>query len=566
MMTSLSLLQFAFWLLLLPTLFNVGNCRSVNRPTAKSSQASPWPMPASMAVSQSESQTMNMLHFRFKAIGHSCDILEAAFVRYHRIIFGSGRPGEQRVKSRSETNDALLFEWKPKLRRDVQQQQQSHDQLSELNVNVLHECEKWPSLDMDESYSLSIKTGSGLLTSNSVWGALRGLETFSQIIYQCSRSGMWKINNTEIVDKPRFAWRGVLLDTSRHFLPKETIMHNLEAMAYNKLNVFHWHIVDDQSFPYQSRDFPALSNQGAFNPYTHVYTQTDIKEILEFARLRGIRVVPEFDSPGHSESWGPGQPDLLTPCFTKGTFNGQYGPINPILDSTYAFLKAFVKELTEVFPDKYIHLGGDEVSFSCWQSNPNISAFMASHGFGSDYTKLESYYIQLLLQIVSSFNTEYIVWQEVFDNGVKVRPDTVIEVWKGGEMKELSAVTAAGLKAILASPWYLDYISYGADWSKYYTAEPLNFNGTEAQKALVMGGEACLWAEFVDATNVESVLWPRASAVAERLWSPESLKDPNAAAPRIEEHRCRLVSRGVYAKPPNGPSFCPYEAGSGRTI
>jgi hexosaminidase len=133
-------------------------------------------------------------------------------------------------------------------------------------------------------------------------------------------------------------------------------------------------------------------------------------------------------------------------------------------------------------------------------------------------------------------------------------------------MKELSAVTAAGLKAILASPWYLDYISYGADWSKYYTAEPLNFNGTEAQKALVMGGEACLWAEFVDATNVESVLWPRASAVAERLWSPESLKDPNAAAPRIEEHRCRLVSRGVYAKPPNGPSFCPYEAGSGRTI
>ncbi|XP_043920373.1 beta-hexosaminidase subunit beta [Protopterus annectens] len=385
-----------------------------------------------------------------------------------------------------------------------------------------------------------------------------GLETFSQLVYE-DIYGRYLINKSEITDFPRFTHRGILLDSSRHFLPVNVILANLEAMAINKLNVFHWHIVDNQAFPYQSSAFPDLSDQGAYHPFTHVYTTTDIKTILEYARLRGIRVVPEFDSPGHTLSWGKGQRDLLTPCYNGEKPTGSYGPVNPILNSTYDFMAILFKEISETFPDAFVHLGGDEVDFSCWHSNPDVTKFMEQQGFGKDYKKLESYYIKKILDIVSSTNKGYMIWQEVFDNEVKIKPDTVVEVWKSEHYQdELHNVTAAGYKTILASPWYLDYISYGQDWQKYYRAEPLDFNGTVAQKKLVIGGEACLWGEFVDATNLTPRLWPRASAVGERLWSSQSVTNVGDAYIRLVKHRCRMVSRGIPAEPPY-IGYCDHE-------
>uniref|UniRef100_A0A673ZS30 Beta-hexosaminidase subunit beta n=1 Tax=Salmo trutta TaxID=8032 RepID=A0A673ZS30_SALTR len=368
---------------------------------------------------------------------------------------------------------------------------------------------------------LSVDSPVAVLKAPKVWGALRG---------------------REIQDFPRFAHRGLLLDTSRHFLPIKVILANLEAMAWNKFNVFHWHIVDDHSFPYMSRTFPQLSQQGAYHPYTHVYTPSDVKMIIEFARLRGIRVVSEFDTPGHTQSWGKGQKDLLTPCYSGTSPSGSFGPVNPILNTTYDFMTMFFKEVSTVFPDAYIHLGGDEVDFSCWKSNPDIQKFMAQQGFGTDYSKLESFYIQRLLDIVTTTNKGYMIWQEVIDNGVKLKSNTVVHVWMGNKFEEeLQKVTGAGFTTILSAPWYLDYISYGQDWQRYYKVEPLSFNGTDAQKKLVVGGEACLWGEFVDATNLTPRLWPRASAVGERLWSDKDVKDTNDAYSRLIQHRCRMV-------------------------
>ncbi|XP_031664912.1 beta-hexosaminidase subunit beta isoform X1 [Oncorhynchus kisutch] len=544
--------------------------KDVEEPTLGDSQyGSLWPLPQKVQMStvafKLSGVSFQIVDAKESSSGASCSLLQNAYRRYDEYIF-------------------------PISRMQGQNKKKAFASVSELQVWITSadsECDNYPSVTSDESYELSVDSPVAVLKAPKVWGALRGLETFSQLVYE-DEYGAKSINRTEIQDFPRFTHRGLLLDSSRHFLPIKVILANLEAMAWNKFNVFHWHIVDDPSFPYMSRTFPQLSQQGAYHPYTHVYTPSDVKMIIEFARLRGIRVVSEFDTPGHTQSWGKGQKDLLTPCYSGASPSGSFGPVNPILNTTYDFMAMFFKEVSTVFPDAYIHLGGDEVDFSCWKSNPDIQKFMAQQGFGTDYSKLESFYIQRLLDIVTTTNKGYMIWQEVIDNGVKLKSNTVVHVWMGNKFEEeLQKVTEAGFTTILSAPWYLDYISYGQDWQKYYKVEPLSFNGTDAQKKLVVGGEACLWGEYVDATNLTPRLWyaadkpkckkknlrrylsspsilhctvcnvrcfppiprPRASAVGERLWSDKDVKDTNDAYSRLIQHRCRMVQRGIPAEP-----------------
>lgn len=496
------------------------------------SGAALWPQPQFLSVAPQGGCRLSTSRFRFgyensSAVGPGCAVLDQAFQRYWEIIFPPG--GTHAVNGPSEVPlcDVLL-------------------------VSVKEQgCDDYPSLDSSEKYKLAISDEQMVLTAISVWGALRGLETFSQLVWR-SDDGTRYVNKTDITDYPRFPHRGVLLDTSRHYLPLIAILQTLDVMAYNKFNVFHWHIVDDPSFPYESFAFPDLSLKGAYNPTTHVYTPTDVKLVIEYARLRGIRVMPEFDTPGHTLSWGPGAPGLLTPCYVGPKPSGSYGPVNPILNSTYQFMARFFAEVSAVFPDSNVHLGGDEVDFTCWKSNPEIQSFMQMMGFGKDFTKLESFYIQRLLDIVSSYGKEYVVWQEVLDNAVKLRPDTVIHVWKenaGQYRKEMAQVTKAGYRALLSAPWYLNHINYGQDWLPIYRVDPLDFEGTPEQKALVIGGEACMWGEYVDVTNLTPRLWPRAGAVAERLWSNETVRNVQDAYARLAEFRCTLLRRGIRAEP-----------------
>ncbi|XP_019741675.1 beta-hexosaminidase subunit beta isoform X2 [Hippocampus comes] len=503
-----------------------------------------WPLPQRVATFDVSfklaAASFQMLDGNGSSAGPSCSLLQDAYRRYDKYIFGGVKPERPRARDRRTDFPVLMG-------------------LQVLITDPEPECDQYPSVTSDESYELLVDRAFAILKAPKVWGALRGLETFSQLVYE-DDFGAKLVNWTQISDYPRFAHRGLLLDTSRHFLPVKVILANLETMAMNKFNVFHWHIVDDQSFPYMSRTFPDLSQKGAYHPYTHVYTPSDVKTIIEFARLRGIRVIPEFDTPGHTQSWGKGQAGLLTPCFAGSRPSGSFGPVNPILNSTYDFMRRLFREVAAVFPDDYVHLGGDEVDFTCWKSNPDIRTFMEQQGFGKNYSKLESLYIQRLLDIVSSTEKGSIIWQEVFDNGVKLERDTVVHVWMGGadSGEEMRNVTAAGFSAILSAPWYLDYISYAQDWLKYYKVEPLSFNGTAAQKKLVIGGEACLWGEYVDATNLTPRLWPRASAVAERLWSAQNVTDVDDAYDRLSSHRCRMLERGIPAEPLFS-SFCPRE-------
>ncbi|XP_069480723.1 beta-hexosaminidase subunit alpha [Ambystoma mexicanum] len=489
-----------------------------------------WPMPQSM-VSSPQYWPLSPASFRFvhgesSAVGPGCELLNQAFIRYYRLLFQGTR--EDNSQFQVDPGNALI-----------------------VSVTTPG-CDGFPDLDSKENYTLSVSKESCLLTAHTVWGALRGLETFSQLLWRAP-DGAFYMNKTEIVDFPRFPHRGVLLDTSRHYLPVKTILHTLEAMAYNKFNVFHWHIVDDPAFPFQSVMFPELSAKGAYNQETHVYTTTDVRMVIEYARMRGIRVISEFDTPGHTQSWGKGVAGLLTACYNGAKPTGKYGPVDPTLNSTYHFMAKFFKEISIVFPDNYMHLGGDEVDFCCWKSNPHVQSFMKEHHLGDDYAKLESFYIHRLLKIVARFGKASIVWQEVFDNKVHMKNDTLVHVWKGAGgknyLKELAAVTKAGYRALLSSPWYLNVIYYGQDWRDEYQVEPLEFEGTPEQKELFVGGEACMWGEYVDATNLAPRLWPRAGAVAERLWSNATVQCLDDAYDRLTEFRCLLLRRGVRAEP-----------------
>uniref|UniRef100_A0A3Q0R2A8 Beta-hexosaminidase n=1 Tax=Amphilophus citrinellus TaxID=61819 RepID=A0A3Q0R2A8_AMPCI len=476
-----------------------------------------WPLPQSFTIS-SERYPLNPQAFYFaygkqSAAQEGCSVLDEAFKRYFSLIFPDYISGS-----------ILQF---------------SEDQPFTVQVSVgLDDCDGYPDENSSEQlYTLCLSTG---------------LETFSQLVYQ-EDFGSYFVNKTEIEDFPRFQFRGILLDTSRHYLPVRAILKTLDAMAFSKFNVFHWHIVDDPSFPYQSRTFPDLSAKGAFHPMTHIYTQSDVRRVISYARMRGIRVLPEFDSPGHTQSWGKGQSDLLTPCYRGSTPSGTFGPVNPALPSTYKFMATLFKEVSSVFPDSYIHLGGDEVNFSCWKSNPDVRAFMQKMGFGTDFTKLEAYYMENIVNITTALNKTSIVWQDVFDYHERIPKDTVLHIWKGDPASyeaELSRITKAGYRVLLAAPWYINHISYGQDWRNYYTVQPLNFSGTEEQKKLVIGGEVCMWGEYVDATNLTPRLWPRASAAAERLWSDEKqTSNVDKAFPRLQDFRCKLLRRGIQAEP-----------------
>ncbi|KAM6202872.1 beta-hexosaminidase subunit alpha [Rhynchocyon petersi] len=504
-----------------------------------------WPWPQYFETSEQRyavwPQNFNFQYDARSAAQPGCAVLDQAFQRYRHLLFST------------ESHYVLG----PKVKQNV----------AEKNTLVLYVvtpgCNQFPTLESLENYTLTINENQCFLLAETVWGALRGLETFSQLIWR-SAEGTLFVNKTEIIDFPRFPHRGLLLDTSRHYLPLSVILDTLDVMAYNKLNVFHWHVVDDPSFPYESITFPQLSRKGSYNPATHIYTVQDVKEVIEYARLRGIRVVPEFDTPGHTLSWGAGVPGLLTPCYSGSQPSGTYGPVNPILNRTYEFMSMFFLEISSVFPDFYLHLGGDEVDFSCWKSNPDIQAFMKMKGFGDDFKQLESFYIQMLLSIVSAYGKGYMVWQEVFDNKVKVRSDTIIQVWREeapvNYLKELEQITKAGFRALLSAPWYLNRITYGPDWKESYMVEPLAFEGSQEQKALVIGGEACMWGEYVDSTNLVPRLWPRAGAVAERLWSQSQVTDLDFAFKRLSSFRCKLLRRGVQAQPLN-VGYCEQEFG-----
>lgn len=392
-------------------------------------------------------------------------------------------------------------------------------------------------LGEDESYTLTITDRQILLSAPTDLGAIRGLETLLQLL--SVQNGHYYFPGVQIEDAPRFAWRGLLLDITLHWMPMDVVKRTLDAMAAVKLNVFHMHLTEDQLFGIESKVYPRLTTVGAEGNF---YTQEEIKAIIAYADQRGIRVVPEFDVPGHCTAMLKAYPHLAA-VPRDYELQRYFGVFDPALDvtkaSTYTFLDSLFTEMSALFPDDYFHIGGDENTGKDWDRNPTIKAYMQQKGM-TTYRELETEFISRLLPIIQKNGKKMMGWDEILRPGVP--HDIMIQSWRGTE----SLVEAAkqGYHGLLSSGYYIDLI-YPAD--SHYVADPIPANTTltPAQQEFIVGGEATMWTEHVTPETVDSRIWPRTAAIAERLWSSQHVQDIRDMYRRLDIIDLRLEELGT---------------------
>ena len=393
-------------------------------------------------------------------------------------------------------------------------------------------------LGEDESYHLAIDTRQAQLSAPNPLGVLRGLQTLLQLVRAGDRG--WVIPAATIDDRPRFAWRGLMIDVSRHFMPMDAILRNVDGMEAAKLNVLHLHLSDDQGFRVESLRYPNLQQMGSDGLF---YTQEQISQLVAYARDRGIRVVPEFDMPGHATSWFVGYPELASapgPYQIIRAWSFHDPCMNPTLDATYEFLDGFIGEMAALFPDAYFHIGGDEVNGEQWKANSQIQAWMKDHGI-KDNQALQAYFNQRIQAIVAKHGKRMEGWDEILDPALP--KDILIQSWRG--QKSLAQAARMGYDGLLSSGWYLDLMQPA---SQHYGVDPLDKESASLSAAdakHILGGEACEWSEYAVPENLDRRIWPRMGAIAERLWSPRNVRDVDSMYRRLEVFSSTLEWRGL---------------------
>jgi hexosaminidase len=421
---------------------------------------------------------------------------------------------------------------------------------------------------IDESYELEVRPVIDnddhiLLQSPTVYGALHGLQTLLQLLEfgwiddsSSPTQGLptYLIRDTpiQIIDAPTYPFRGLMIDTARHYMPVDLILTNLDVMAMNKMNVLHWHVTDSQSWPYESTSFPELSAKGAYCKEC-VYRQEHVALVIKEACTRGIRVIPEFDLPGHSQAVGASHPKLLTACGDSGA---PREPLDVTEPAVYRFLYILYDEIADLWPDQWIHIGGDEVSLECWKTSTKIQTWMKDHNMTNELQLLAYFETNLMDFVTGVLKRRPIVWQELFDANVSLPKETVVDVWKSGDLNARNKATEQSYQVLISACWYLDHLN--EDWRSFYKCDPRDFNGTSVQKELVIGGHASMWGERVDETDFLPRVWPRASATAEKLWTGNVSSAVHTAPERLEKFRCFMCQQGFPASP-IAPGRCEYE-------
>ncbi|CAI0443035.1 unnamed protein product [Linum tenue] len=526
-------------------------------PAAGAAHAGPltylWPLPADF---NSGEQTLSVdpdLALVADGNGGKSAIIKDAFDRYKGIIFKRGGSGGRRSLG-LERFAAGGRKGKRSASYDV----------AGLKI-VVHSGSEELALGVDESYKLFIGKSDGqsivweaTIEANTIYGALRGLETFSQLCVFDYGTKSVQIHKAPwfIQDKPRFNYRGMMIDTSRHYLPIEVIKQIIESMSYAKFNVLHWHIIDEQSFPLEVPSYPKLWKSSYSN--WERYTVEDAYEIVNFAKSRGINVMAEVDVPGHAESWGVGYPDLWPSSSCRE-------PLDVTKNFTFDLISGMLSDMRKIFPFGLFHLGGDEVNTDCWSSTPHVKKWLAERNMTTKGAY--EYFVLKAQEIAISKGWIPVNWEETFNAFPSaLNPKTIVHNWLGGGV--CPAAVAKGFRCIFSNQgfWYLDHLD--VPWEDVYTADPVEGIHDASKQKLVIGGEVCMWGETADTSDVLQTIWPRAAAAAERLWSKKEDISGNitlTALPRLHYFRCLLNRRGVAAapvnnkyarQPPTGPGSC----------
>lgn len=435
-----------------------------------------------------------------------------------------------------------------------------------------------------DGYLLSITPEIITITAKGYGGLFNGFQTLRQT-FPLEHSGSIQIPTMEIKDNPRFGWRGIMLDVSRHFQPKDFILKQIDVLSSYKINKFHWHLTDDQGWRIELKKYPKLTQKGAWRadrsgipwwrrekatseePKTvgGFYTQKEIKEVIAYAKARNVEIIPEIDIPGHSKALVASYPALF--CYDNPVSNfevavGGKAPDNAVCagkETTYSFLEDVIEEVANLFPSEYLHIGGDECNKSNWKKCPYCQKVKSEKHLENE-EELQSYFIQRIHQLVKDQGKTMIGWDEILSgNGA---PGATIMAWRRGRYTPQITAPQEGYPTIMTSYKY-SYISQvqgptmtepeGPNvvlpLSKVYNHEPVPAELTEAQRELVLGNQASLWAEFTPTQeHCEYMLYPRALASAEVSWSKPGLKKWERFQGALEDYHFKsLDKKGVNA-------------------
>ncbi|XP_037028823.1 chitooligosaccharidolytic beta-N-acetylglucosaminidase [Bradysia coprophila] len=521
-----------------------------------------WPKPTGSTIIKNGVVRLNPHNIRFEHQGtHGREYLDAI----NGIFL-------KNIASECEKKDCVV--------------ESDNEVIIEYSINVFDETLTW---ETDESYSLVIstldKTTTVQISSHTLYGARHALETLSQLITVTNgpstnfNNVLIIVSSAQIKDRPTYAHRGLLIDTARNFLPIADIERTLDGMGASKLNVFHWHATDTQSFPLEIVRVPQMTVFGAYSP-DEIYTLSDVRHIVKYAKHRGIRVIMEIDAPSHAGNgwqWGPSHNlGNLSLCVNEQPWRSfciqpPCGQLNPINSNVYEILRSiYIDLITSLASEETIHMGGDEVHFGCWNASTEIVDYLYNNGMGrttDDFMKLWGDFQAASLRVwdeekhisfSNSSSKPVILWSSHLTDPEHIdsylnNERYIIQTWVPQTDSLPKKLLSKGYKLIMSTKdaWYFDHGFWGQ--TRYYTWK-MAYKNRIPRDRNVLGGEACVWSELIDRNSIDERTWPRAAAVAERLWSDPDT-DATIAEQRFYRHRERLVDRGVRAEAVT-PRYC----------
>uniref|UniRef100_A0A7S2RHM9 Beta-hexosaminidase n=1 Tax=Mucochytrium quahogii TaxID=96639 RepID=A0A7S2RHM9_9STRA len=412
---------------------------------------------------------------------------------------------------------------------------------------------------VDESYKLHVNQDSIEIESNTIYGAYHGLESLRQLVHFDFDEKAFVIRNSPWVidDVPRFSHREVLIDTARHYEPVKVIRNVIDSITMSKINTIHWHIEDQHTFAWCSEKYPSMCKATAWS-IEERYTKEDLQDIVEYARKRGVRIYVEIDIPGHTGAFCTGlRAANIDICCEN------HDMIAP-REKTLEVLHNLIDEAKEIFPDSFIHLGGDEVNTAAWKEDKKTQEWMKAQNM-SDPKDVYKYFVDSVHNHAIEIGLRPAGWSEIWQTfTTRLNKKTIVQQWL--DQDNMTEITMNGYNVLFSDQnyWYLDHLNQR--WDLMYKIEPCA-SLTDTQCSLILGGGGCMWGETVDPSDIMSTIWPRLGAIGERLWSPRAVNNVDTALPRIINFRCYLNRQGVGAAhvgtdgrvPPKGPGGC-YEA------